>query len=101
MTTKKKKIQPPEEFDEFAEVKKEITERVKELGKAAGKNDPRRTIRFPVDGTRNYELESDGTFWMQYGPTRVAHGQWTAREWEFFRYDCAHNLWDRLDAALS
>lgn len=96
--TKKKAIKAPEQFDEFATAKKEITERVKELAKIAGKNNPRRTIRFPVDGSRNYELESDGTLWMQYGPVRVAVNKWTEREWDFFRFDCVNNLWARLES---
>jgi hypothetical protein len=89
--TKKKK-----DFDEYSPLKKEITEKVKDLAVNAGKDDPRRTIRFPVDGCRNYELESDGTFWMQYGDVRRSHNVWTDREWRYFENDCKNNLWERL-----
>lgn len=98
MTTKKKVPKPPVEFDEYAEAKKAITEKVVEVAGIAEANNPRRVLRFPVDGCRNYELESDGTLWMQYGATRIAHGQWTAREWSFFENDCRNNLWGRIDA---
>lgn len=101
MTKKKQPIKAPESFDEFGPVKKEITERVQELAKVAGKNDPRRTIRFAVNGCRNYELESDGTLWMQYADARIAHGQWTDREWDYFKCDCAKHLWERLEAFLA
>ncbi len=100
MTSKKKPVKPPVEFDEFAEAKKEIAERVRELATLAGRNDPRSVIRFPVDGCRNYELESDGTLWMQFGPVRVATNLWTGREWDYFRRDCINGLWAKLETML-
>jgi hypothetical protein len=94
--TKKKKS-----FDEYSPAKKEITEKVKSLATIAGKDDPRRTIRFPVDGCRNYELESDGTFWMQHGPVRTSHNKWTDTEWKYFETDCKNNLWKRIEAFIN
>lgn len=94
MTTKKKTAH----LDEYAEAKKEITAKVKKLAIQAEANNPRRTLRFPVDGSRNYELESDGTLWMQYGDRRVATNYWESREWDFFKQDCKNGLWKRLEA---
>lgn len=101
MTKKKAAPKAPKDFDEFAPAKKEICEKVRELAKIAEADNPRRVVRFPVNGCRNYELESDGTFWMQYGETRVAVNNWDGREWGMFRDDCKNKLWERLEAFLS
>jgi len=94
MTKKKTNIK----FDEFDDLKREISTKVKDLAPNAGKNDPRRCLRFPVDGCRNYELESDGTLWMCYGGKRNPHNRWNGWEWSKFQDDCVSGLWARLEA---
>ena len=75
--------------EEYAELKREISDRVRALGV---------NIRcFPADGCVNYQLESDGTMWMQYGPIRRAPNRWTADDWERFERHTRNGLWEKLE----
>lgn len=86
-------IQEVDTLDEYAELKKEITELVASLGV---------NQRLAITGDRNYELEADGTLWMQYGhgqDNRRAINRWRKREWTWFQEDLSCNrLKERLEA---
>lgn len=76
--------------DEYAKLKVEISDRVRGFGI---------DYTFPATGCRNYELEADGTIWMQLsGQKRVATNRWTVIHWNMFRADCADGLWRKLEA---
>jgi uncharacterized membrane protein len=84
-----KKVADLDEFKEYAPMKKEITDRVKELGV--------NTI-LGITGDRNYHLESDGTIIMQYGHISAPIAKWNAEQWAYFKADVKQNhLLKRLD----
>ena len=90
------KKKQPDALAKVAAEKREISERVKKLANGVP-NNPRRCMRFAVDGCRNYELEADGSFRMTSGGRALATSQWTDDEWALYHADESAGLWSRLE----
>lgn len=79
----------PKHLEKYAELKAEITERIKAFGVNA---------TFAVTGDRNYILEDDGSFYIESSHAKTPVSRWTAAQWSSYHEDCMLGLWTKLES---
>lgn len=87
-TSHLKAVSNVDTIEEYAELKREITQRVRTYGI---------NFVFPVTGSRNYILEADGTLMMQCAGEKRGTNTWKRFHWNLFKDDCRNGLWRKLE----